>query len=299
MWYHRVKTPTGSLQLPGQWLTKWWRSKLENQTLVKLFRPFKGDNQFMHFTHQRLSYWHDKSQKDKIVWSEETLLDVKNGFLPGGDQTHFNIFVSFLYTTCREITNTKNSTTTLICFWDQSLLGFNQCIFCSSWPFFNLGYHDWDHYHKSTDIWDLSCSQGSQGLHLGLLPVQRIFCAEIPSRDEVVTPMLNLTWKKGPRWRHIHPYQCLFPPCPHNFWGQCCYDTHCQLWPDTGYIYCWCFRNICPQRIKAGWSCWEGWEVGIYSCCWNFNEWTYLAIPGYLCWVYSLFITNTRCSWLS
>ena len=85
------------------------------------------DKRFMHFTHQWLSDWRDKGQKDKIVWSEETLLDVKKGFLPGGDQACFNIFVSFLYTTFREITNTKNSTTTLICFlrskspWLQSI----------------------------------------------------------------------------------------------------------------------------------------------------------------------------------
>ena len=53
------------------------------------------DSRFKHLTHQRLSDWRDKSQKDKIVWSEKTLADVQKGFLPGGNHTHFNVFVSF------------------------------------------------------------------------------------------------------------------------------------------------------------------------------------------------------------
>jgi hypothetical protein len=54
------------------------------------------DNRFQYLTHQRLSDWRDKSYKNKIVWSEKTLLEVEKGFLPGGDQTCFNVFVSFI-----------------------------------------------------------------------------------------------------------------------------------------------------------------------------------------------------------
>lgn len=55
------------------------------------------DKCFEHLSHQRLSDWQDKTQKNKIVWSKETLLDVEKGFLPGGNQTRYNIFVSFIY----------------------------------------------------------------------------------------------------------------------------------------------------------------------------------------------------------
>ena len=53
------------------------------------------DEQFKFLTHQRLSDWRDKSQQDKIIWSKETLAEVEKGFLPGGNQTRFNVFVSF------------------------------------------------------------------------------------------------------------------------------------------------------------------------------------------------------------
>jgi hypothetical protein len=52
------------------------------------------DKWFQFLTHQRLSDWRDKSRKDKIIWSEQTLLDVQKGFLPGGEQTQHNVFVS-------------------------------------------------------------------------------------------------------------------------------------------------------------------------------------------------------------
>jgi hypothetical protein len=71
------------------------------------------DSRFEHLTHQRLSDWRDKTQKDKIVWSQKTLAQVQKGFLPGGDHTHFNVFVSFSHTTHRNFTNSKNSTITL------------------------------------------------------------------------------------------------------------------------------------------------------------------------------------------
>jgi len=35
--------------------------------------------------------------KDRIVWSEKTLNEVKKGFLPGGMQTQFDIYVSTFY----------------------------------------------------------------------------------------------------------------------------------------------------------------------------------------------------------
>ena len=52
------------------------------------------DERFIHFKPQRFSDWRDRSVKGKIVWSEKTLEEVKQGFLPGGIQTRFNLFVS-------------------------------------------------------------------------------------------------------------------------------------------------------------------------------------------------------------
>ena len=57
------------------------------------------DTRFRLLSHQHLSEWRDKTRNDKIVWSEKTLLEVQKGFLPGGDQTRFNVFVSF-FTHC-------------------------------------------------------------------------------------------------------------------------------------------------------------------------------------------------------
>ena len=54
------------------------------------------DPWFEYLSHQQLSGWWDKAQSTKIVWSEKTLEHVKKGFLPGGDQTCHNVFVSFL-----------------------------------------------------------------------------------------------------------------------------------------------------------------------------------------------------------
>ena len=56
------------------------------------------DARFKHLGHQRISEWRDLSIKDKIVWSEETLSEVKKGFLPGGIQTRFDVFVSVFST---------------------------------------------------------------------------------------------------------------------------------------------------------------------------------------------------------
>ena len=49
---------------------------------------------FYHLDHQRISEWRDRSIKDRIEWTKETIATVKMGFLPGGHQTHYNIFVS-------------------------------------------------------------------------------------------------------------------------------------------------------------------------------------------------------------
>ena len=73
------------------------------------------DLRFGHLTHQRLSDWRDKTQKDKIVWSEQILQDVQKGFLPGGFQTRYNVFVSFLYLLCKPITDYINRTNIPIC----------------------------------------------------------------------------------------------------------------------------------------------------------------------------------------
>ena len=55
------------------------------------------DSRFKLLSHQRLSDWRDKNETKKIVWSKKTLLEVEKGFLPGGNQTRYNIFVSFIY----------------------------------------------------------------------------------------------------------------------------------------------------------------------------------------------------------
>ena len=63
------------------------------------------NTRYEHLTHQQLSDWQDKTQGDKFVWSKQTLQDVAKGFLPGGDQTRHNIFVSFLCLAYRPITD--------------------------------------------------------------------------------------------------------------------------------------------------------------------------------------------------
>jgi len=92
------------------------REQIGKPNLSEIVRTLQGrDNRFQYLTHQRLSDWQDKTYKDKIVWSEETLRDVQQGFLPGGKQTRYNVFVSFLYTRHTTMTNTRNRRVTLIC----------------------------------------------------------------------------------------------------------------------------------------------------------------------------------------
>jgi hypothetical protein len=93
------------------------REQIGKPNLSEIIRILQSrDQRFKHLTHQRLSDWRDKTQKAKFVWSEKTLLDVQKGFLPGGNQTCFNVFVSFLHIKCRNIANIRNSITTLIYF---------------------------------------------------------------------------------------------------------------------------------------------------------------------------------------
>ena len=60
--------------------------------LIKQLR--QQDSCVNHFNHQDISEWRGSSIKDRIVWSKKTLGEVKKGFLPGGIQTHFDVFVS-------------------------------------------------------------------------------------------------------------------------------------------------------------------------------------------------------------
>jgi hypothetical protein len=54
------------------------------------------DARFQFLSHRRIGEWRDQSIKNKIVWSKKTLDEVRKGFLPGGIQTRFNVFVSIL-----------------------------------------------------------------------------------------------------------------------------------------------------------------------------------------------------------
>ena len=75
------------------------RQQIGKPNATALIRQLRQlDSHFSHLSHQRISEWRDLSIKDKIVWSKETLHEVKKEFLPGGVQTRFDVFVSvFLY----------------------------------------------------------------------------------------------------------------------------------------------------------------------------------------------------------
>ena len=62
-------------------------SKLVNQLQQQ-------DKRFNFLSHRRIGEWRDKSVKDRIEWSAETIATVKKEFLPGGHQTRYNVFVS-------------------------------------------------------------------------------------------------------------------------------------------------------------------------------------------------------------
>ena len=73
------------------------RQQIGKPNLSKLAAKLKEqDPRFEHFDYRRLSDWRDKSVKDRLVWSKETIAAVKKEFLPGGHQTRFNVFVSAL-----------------------------------------------------------------------------------------------------------------------------------------------------------------------------------------------------------
>lgn len=71
------------------------RQQAGKPNLTELLRQLQQrDGRFTHLKQQRLSEWRDQSVSDRIVWSKKTLAKVKKGFLPGGIETRFNIFVS-------------------------------------------------------------------------------------------------------------------------------------------------------------------------------------------------------------
>ena len=69
--------------------------KPNHTELIK--RLQQQDSCFTHLSHRRIGEWRDPSVKDKIVWSKKTLDEVKKGFLPGGIQTRFDVFVSIFF----------------------------------------------------------------------------------------------------------------------------------------------------------------------------------------------------------
>jgi hypothetical protein len=71
------------------------KKQVGKPNLSNLIRQLQQqDTRFKYLNHQRIGEWRDASVKDRIVWSEKTLDEVKKGFLPGGIQTRFDIFVS-------------------------------------------------------------------------------------------------------------------------------------------------------------------------------------------------------------
>ena len=73
------------------WAAKQQLGKPNHSELVRTLQRL--DSRFELLTHRRIGEWRDMSVEDKIVWSQSTLNEVKKGFLPGGIQTRFDIFV--------------------------------------------------------------------------------------------------------------------------------------------------------------------------------------------------------------
>jgi len=72
------------------------RQQIGKPNLTKLIADLRQrDPRFNHLSHQWISEWRDKSVVGQIEWSKETIATVKKEFLPGGHQTHYNVFVSF------------------------------------------------------------------------------------------------------------------------------------------------------------------------------------------------------------
>jgi hypothetical protein len=73
------------------------RQQMGKPNLTKLVQHMcQLDPKFKYLSHQRISEWRDKSVKNRIEWTPETIAEVKKGFHPGGHQTQFNVFVSVL-----------------------------------------------------------------------------------------------------------------------------------------------------------------------------------------------------------
>jgi len=73
------------------------KEQVGKPNISELLRQLRRkDGCFIHLRQQRLSEWRDQSDKEKIKWSKKTLDEVQKGFLPGGIETRFNIFVSLL-----------------------------------------------------------------------------------------------------------------------------------------------------------------------------------------------------------
>jgi hypothetical protein len=71
------------------------RKQVGKPNLTELVNQLRQqDNRFNYLTHRRISEWRNKSVKNRIEWSEETIALVKKEFLPGGHQTCYNVFVS-------------------------------------------------------------------------------------------------------------------------------------------------------------------------------------------------------------
>jgi hypothetical protein len=68
------------------------RGKPNLSKLVDTLR--QRDSRFGLLSHRRVGEWRDKTVVDRIAWSEKTIAEVKKEFLPGGHQTHYNVFVS-------------------------------------------------------------------------------------------------------------------------------------------------------------------------------------------------------------
>ena len=74
------------------WAARQQTGKPNHSALVKQLQQL--DPRFQSLSHRRIGEWRDMSVTDRIVWSKKTLDEVKKGFLPGGIQTRFNVFVS-------------------------------------------------------------------------------------------------------------------------------------------------------------------------------------------------------------
>jgi len=71
------------------------QKQLGKPNITKLVDQLRQqDPRFKYLSHRRIGEWRDKSVKDRIEWSQETVAAVNKEFLPGGHQTHCNVFVS-------------------------------------------------------------------------------------------------------------------------------------------------------------------------------------------------------------